>query len=153
VSAADHRTVDELLADSDALARETLLDTAHEHAPAMVRSWDQLVGSAANLWTPLPSAPNNTSGSDPMEQLRVIGEAIGRSIKAGHWPGHGPTDEHLTEIADNFSRAQHLIERDGPPSQPTTPESQADTPHPHGQVMHTLYVAAHATAVALGADV
>jgi hypothetical protein len=37
--------------------------------------WDQLVGSAAKPWTVLPSAPNNTSKTDPMEQLRVIGEA------------------------------------------------------------------------------
>jgi hypothetical protein len=53
VSAADHRTVAELLADSDELARETLLDATLEHAPAMVRSWNQLVGSAAELWTGL----------------------------------------------------------------------------------------------------
>jgi hypothetical protein len=50
VSAADRRTVGELLADSDALARETLLDTTPDHAPAMVRSWTQLVESAAALW-------------------------------------------------------------------------------------------------------
>jgi hypothetical protein len=55
VSAADRRTVEELLADSDALARETLLDTTLEHAPAMVRSWNQLVESAANLWAVLPA--------------------------------------------------------------------------------------------------
>ena len=123
MSAADHRTVDELLADSDALARETLLDTTPDHAPAMVRSWNQLVESAADLWAVLPSAPDSISGSDPMEQLWVVGEAIGRSITIGHWPGHGPTDEHLTEIADNLSRARRLVERHGLPSQPATPES------------------------------
>jgi hypothetical protein len=153
VSAADHRTVSELLAVSDALARETLLDTTLEQAPAMVRSWNQLVESAANLWAVLPSTPDSTSGSDLMKRLRVVGEAIGRSVTIGHWPGRGPTDEHLTEIADNFSRARHLIERHGKHSQRATPERQADTPHAHGQVMHTLYVAAHGTAVALGAYV
>ena len=55
------------------------------------------------------------SKSDPMEGLRLVGEAIARSVRAGHWPGHGPTDDHLTEIADNLSRARHLIERDGRP--------------------------------------
>jgi hypothetical protein len=44
VSAAGHRTVDELLADSDALARETILDATLEQAPVMVRSWDQRSG-------------------------------------------------------------------------------------------------------------
>jgi hypothetical protein len=50
VSAADHRTVGELLADCDELARETLLDARPDHASAMVRSWNQLVGSPAGLW-------------------------------------------------------------------------------------------------------
>ena len=114
VSAADHRTVGELLADSDELARETLLDATPDHAPAMVRSWNQLVGSAAELWAVLPSAPDSPSGLDPMERLRAVGEAIGRSVTAGHWPGQGPTDERLTQIADNLSRARHLVERARP---------------------------------------
>jgi hypothetical protein len=116
----------------------------------MVRSWNQLVASAAHLWAALSSPPGDMSKSDPMEGLRLVGEAIARSVRAGHWPGHGPTDNHLTEIADNLSRARHLIERDGHPSGPATPNRQADTPDIHGQVMHTLYVAAHGTAVALG---
>ncbi len=77
----------------------------------MVRSWNQLVGSAVELWAVLPSAPNSPSWSDPMERLRAIGEAISRSVTAGHWPGQGPTEEHLTQIADNLSHAQHLVER------------------------------------------
>ena len=153
MSAADHRTVRELLAESDALARETLLDATLEHAPAMVRSWNHLVGSAAELWAVLVPAPASPSGSDPMEGLRAIGEAIGRSVTTGHWPGHGPTDEHLTQIADNFSRARHLVERDGRPWESADSEGHADTPDAHGQVMHTLYVAAHGTAVTLGAYV
>jgi hypothetical protein len=153
VSAADLRTVGELLANSDALARETLLDTTPNHAPAVVRSWNQLVESAAALWAVLPSEPHSSSGSDSMERLQVIGEAIGRSVTAGHWLGHGPTDEHLPEIADNLTRVWQLVERHSRPPQPTTPERQADTPHARGQVMHTLYVAAHGTAVPLGAYV
>ena len=144
--ARDRRTIGELLADSDALARETLLDATLENAPAMVRSWNQLVTSAANLWAALSSPPDHMSGPDPMERLRVIGEAIARSVRAGHWPGHGPADDHMIEIAENLSRARQLIERRGRSLEPAT----ADV---HGQVMHTLYVTAHATAVALGAYV
>jgi hypothetical protein len=79
VSAADHRTVGELLADSDELARESLLDATPEHAPAMVRSWNQLVRSAAERWAVLPSAPASPSVLDPMVRLRAVGEAIGRA--------------------------------------------------------------------------
>jgi hypothetical protein len=113
VPAADHRTVAELLADSDELARETLLDATPDQAPAMVRSWNQLVGSAAELWAVLPSAPDRPSELDPMVRLRAVGEAIGRSVTAGHWPGQGPTDERLTQIADNLSRTRHLVEPHG----------------------------------------
>jgi hypothetical protein len=146
----DRRTIGDLLADSDALARDTLLDARPEIAPAMVRSWNQLVASAAHLWAALSSPPDDMSKSDPMESLRLVGEAIARSVRAGHWPGHGPTDDHLTEIADNLSRARHLIERDSRPSGLATANRQAHTPDIHDQVMHTLYVAAHGTAVALG---
>jgi hypothetical protein len=127
VPAPDRRTIGELLADSDALARETLLDATPENAPAMVRSWNQLVASAAHLWAALSSPPDGMSESDPMVRLRVVGEAIARSVRAGHWPGHGPIDDHLTEIADNLSRARHLIERDGSPSWPATAERHTDT--------------------------
>jgi hypothetical protein len=151
VSAADHRTVRDLLADSEQLARETLLDAPPDQALAMVRSWNQLVGSAAELWAVLHSAPDGPSGLDPMERLRAVGEAIGRSVTAGHWPGQGPTDERLTQIADNLSRARHLVEPHDRHSQQAPPETQRDIQDLHGQVMHTLYVAAHGTAVALGA--
>jgi hypothetical protein len=86
----------------------------------------------------------------PDEGLRLVGEAIARSVRAGHWLGQGPSDDHLIEIADNLSRARHLIERDGRPSGPATANRQAVTPDIHGQLVHTLYVAAHGTAVALG---
>ena len=45
-----------------------------------------------------------------MERLRAVGEAIARNVIVGHWPGQGPTDERLTQIADNLSRARHLVE-------------------------------------------
>ena len=149
MSAADHRTVGELLADSDGLARETLLDATPDDAPAMVRSWNQLVGSAAELWAVLPSAPDSPSELDSMERLRAVGEAIGGSVTAGHWPGQGPTDERLMQIADNLLRARHLVESHRS-SQQAALETQRNVQDLHVWVMHTLYVAAHGTAVALG---
>ena len=63
MSAADRRTVGELLVDSEELARETLLDATPDQAPAMVRSWNQLVASAAQLWAVLPGAEGKTAHS------------------------------------------------------------------------------------------
>jgi hypothetical protein len=88
-----------------------------------------------------------------MERLRAVADAIGRTVTAGHWPGQGPTDEHLTQIADNLTRTRHLIEPHDRPSQQAPPETQGDSQDLRGQLMHTLYVAAHGTAVALGAHV
>ena len=73
------RTVGELLADSDELARETLLDATPDHAPAMVRSWNQLVRSAAELGAVLPSGPNSPSELDPANVRRDLR----RALKAG----------------------------------------------------------------------
>jgi hypothetical protein len=123
VPARDRRTIGELLAGSDALARETLLDATPENARAMVRSWNQLVASAVHLWAALASRPDSMSGSDPMERLRVVGQAIGRSVRAGHWPGHGPTDDHLSEISDNFPGR-------GISSSATTQRTRTETPTP-----------------------
>jgi hypothetical protein len=87
VPAADRRKIGELLADSDALARETLLDATLENAPAMVRSWNQLVASAVHLWAALASPPDSMSGSDPMERLRVVGRRSVAAFALGVGPG------------------------------------------------------------------
>ena len=85
VSATDQRTVGELLADSDASAHETFLDATLNNAPLRVRSWNQRAESAPELWV-LPSEPDSPSWPNPMERPRVVGEAIGRCVTAGHWP-------------------------------------------------------------------
>jgi hypothetical protein len=128
-----------------------LLDATLEQAPAMVRSWNQLVGSAVELWAVLPAAPGSPSWSDSMEPLRAIGEAISRSVTAGHWPGPGtdrgtPDPDRRQPVPRPASG--RTVAR---PSQTTTTDSPADLQHAPGQVLHTLYVAAHGTVVALGA--
>ena len=66
VSATDQRTVGELLADSDASARETFLDATFNNAPLRVRSWNQRAESAAELWAVLPSESDSPSWPNPM---------------------------------------------------------------------------------------
>jgi hypothetical protein len=146
---ADRRTVGEFLADSDALARDTLLDVTPSQGPAMVQTWSQVVQSAAELWAALPpvslAAP---SGPDLMVRLHGLGDGIARSA-TGQWPGPGPQDQRLVEIAHNLSRARELVERYGRDVQPTSAEARADIAAARARVMHTLYVGAHGTAVAL----
>jgi hypothetical protein len=50
---------------------------------------------------------------------------------------------------DNLSHTRELIERYGPDVQPTSAEARTDIEAARAQVMHTLYVGAHGTAVAL----
>ena len=123
----DRRTVGELLADCDALSREMLLDVSANQGPAMVRTWGQVVQSAARLWAALPpisvAAP---SGPDLMVRLRVIGDGIARSTSAGGWAGLESMDERLLEIARNLSRAADLVERYGQDVEPTSAETRAD---------------------------
>ena len=147
--APDRRTVGELLAHSDALAREALLDVTPNQGPAMVRTWRQVVQSAAQLWGVLPSvSPSAPPGPNLMMRLHGLGDSIGRSA-TGQWPGPGPQDQHLVEIAHNLSRARALVERYGHDVQPTSAEARADIAAARARIMHTLYVGAHGTAVAL----
>lgn len=146
----DWRTVGELLADSDALARETLLDVSADQGPAMLRAWGQVVQSAARLWSVLPPASlAPATEPDLMIRLQAVGRGIGRSVSVNRWPGPGPTDERLSQIAYNLSRAANLVERFGRDVQPTTPEIRGDIAAARSRVMHALYVGAHGTTVAL----
>ena len=112
--ARDRRSVGELLADTDLVARETLLDASADQALAMVRTWGQVVVSATRLWAVLPPASfAPPSEPDVMVRLHEVGIGIGRSVSAGPWPGSGPMDERLTQMAYNLSRAAFLVQRYG----------------------------------------
>jgi hypothetical protein len=146
---ADRRTVGEFLADSDALARDALLDATVSQGPAMVRTWRRVVQSAAQLWGVLPPvSPSAPPGPDLMVRLHGLGDGIGRTA-TGQWPGLGPQDQRLVEIAHNLWRARDLVQRYGQDVQPTSAEARADIAAARARIMHTLYVGAHGTAVAL----
>src|SRR5829696_7223802 len=116
----------------------------------MVRTWGQVVDAAAGLWVVLPSAvPARRSEPDLMLRLRQVANGIAATTSAGHWPGPGPTDDRLLQIAHNLSRARILVERYGGDVQPTTADVRGDIAAARARIMHTLYVAAHGTAVAI----
>jgi hypothetical protein len=149
VSTLDRRSIGELLADSDLLARETLLEMSANRAPGMVREWPQLIKSAAELWAILPPEPTVSASGDPMAILAAMGSALRHSLAAGHWPGQGPTDKSWQQIGANFTQARRLLQGQPVASEAISTPNQTGSTAANTQVLHALYVAAHATAVAL----
>ena len=99
----DRRTVGALLADSDSLSREALLDLSADQSAAMVGTWGQVVDAAAGLWAVMPSAvPVRRSEPDLMPGLRQMAIGIAATTSAGHWPGPGP---HRRTTASDSSQS------------------------------------------------
>jgi hypothetical protein len=149
VSASEGRTVAELLDDSDGLAREALLDMSADRALGMVRGWPQLMQSAAELWAVLPPDPTVAADGDPIAILAAMGRAVGRGLAAGHWPGRGPRDEAWEQVAANFVQARRLRQEQPVASEAVSIGGQTSPTTANTQMLHALYVAAHATAVTL----
>jgi hypothetical protein len=149
VSASEGRTVAELLDDSDGLAREALLDMSADRALGMVRGWPQLMQSAAELWAVLPPDPTVAADGDPIGILAATGRAVGRGLAAGHWPGRGPRDEAWEQVAANFVQARRLRQEQPVASEAVSIGGQTSPTTANTQMLHALYVAAHATAVTL----
>jgi hypothetical protein len=149
VSAGEGRTVAELLDDSDGLAREELLDMSADRALGMVRGWPQLMQSTAELWTALPPDPTVSASADPIAILAAMGRSVDRGLTAEHWPGRGPSDEAWEQIASNFVQARRLLEEQPAGSETVSTDGQIGLATAKTQMLHALYVAAHATSVAL----
>lgn len=147
----DRRSVGELLTDSDLLVRELLADPAAGAAAGLVRGWPGVVQAGTRVWAAMPT-PLVPAGVDPMARLAGIGAGIGRSISTAAWPGPGPQDERLLEVGANLARAAFLVEHYGRDVQPTTPAVRADLAAARARVVHTLYVATHATTIAVRAQ-
>src|SRR5829696_2331399 len=87
----DRRTVGELLADSDSLARETLLDLSAGQSAAMVRTFGRVVDAAARLWAVLPPAvPARRAEPDLMLRLVMWRTGSPRLPRQATCPGRDP---------------------------------------------------------------
>src|SRR5215218_8024746 len=116
----------------------------------MVRTWGQVVDAAGRLWAVLPPAvPMRRSEPDLMPPLRQMANGIAATTSVGHWPGAGTHRRTLLQIAHHLSRARILVERYGRDVEPTTADVRADIAAARARIMHTLYVSAHGTAVAI----
>ncbi|WP_295694438.1 hypothetical protein [Lapillicoccus sp.] len=66
------------------------------------------------------------------------------------WPGVGPSDPRLLQIADSFTRAANLLTAGRTPEPPLTERERHDVRAAQAHVMHTLYLGSHAVGTALG---
>src|SRR5664279_2130079 len=108
----DQRSVGELLLDADFTTRQLLMDAAGQDAPAMLRTWGEVVQSASELWATLPQPVGGaTSPIDgvTMARLESMSQAMHRTQVRRGWPGDGLSDERLLRVAETFTRAADLI--------------------------------------------
>ena len=148
----DGRSVGELLLDADYLARQLLMDVSGDHAAGMLRTWGQVVDEAATLWATIPGLEPHSP--NPMPQLVSVTDHLNTSVDASpastqRWPGPGPADARLTEIAATFTRAAALVDRHGREVPHRRPEIRDDITAARTHILHTLYVTAHGVGVAL----
>jgi hypothetical protein len=147
----NQRSVGELLLDADFTTRQILMDVTGDDAPAMLRTWGEVVQSASELWATLPQPFRGTTSpidGATMHRLESMSQAMHRTQARRGWPGDGPSDERLLHVAETFTRAADLIGRRGGHIAPTDPAMRADLDAARMRIMHTLYVGAHSVGVA-----
>jgi len=151
VNTPDQRSVGELLLDADYTIRQVLMDAAGHDAPAMLRTWGEVVQSAAELWATLPppleGAPSPIDGAT-MARLEAMSQGMHHTQVRQGWPGNGPAHEPLLHVAETFTRAGDLVSARGGHIRPVDPAVRADLDAARVRIMHTLYLGAHSVSVA-----
>jgi hypothetical protein len=153
VKAQDERSVGELLLDADFTTRQVLMDVTGEDAQAMLRTWGEVVQAASELWASLPQPARATKSpidGAAMARLESMSQGMHRTQIRRGWPGDGPGDERLLDVAETFTRAADLVGRGGGHIRPTDPAVRADLDAARMRIMHTLYLGAHGVGVAAG---
>ncbi|WP_158607498.1 hypothetical protein [Flexivirga caeni] len=145
----DERSVGELLLDADFQARTLLLDVVGDDAPALLRTWGEVVQSAGELWAGLPQLSASPADGATMQRLETMARGMHRHQLARDWPGSGELDQRLLGIAENFVRATELVDGRDHARDTWPPAVRADVDAVKMRVMHTLYVAAHGVGVAV----
>ncbi|WP_137122043.1 hypothetical protein [Segeticoccus rhizosphaerae] len=146
----DPRSVGELLMDADAQARQLLMHTGGDDAPALMRTWGEVVQNASDLWAAFPrELLSGPDAGSTMRRLEAMSQTLHHAQLRQIWPGPGPSHERLLAIADNLARATELVDRYRGEVRPTTPAVRADLAAARMRVMHTLYVGSHAVGVAV----
>jgi len=98
----DQRSVGELLLDADSTTRQLLMDATGQDAPAMLRTWGEVVQSASELWATLPQPFRGTTSpidGVTIARLESMSQSMHRDQVRRGWPGDGPGDERLLRRA------------------------------------------------------
>lgn len=153
----DRRSVGELLADSDAMARRLLRDADDADPRAVIRSWGETVESTAQLWAALPHpGPGlQVPHEGTMRQVQSMNARLVHRTWSGAWPGPGGEDPRLAEMTSNFDRAAELIRRHHRRDEGgrLSDAGSADVHASRVRLMHSLYLASHAVGITLGREV
>src|SRR5664280_3165608 len=112
----DQRSVGELLLDADFTTRQLLMDVTGQDAPAMLRTWGEVVQSASELWSTLPQPFRGTTSpidGVTIARLESMSQLMHRDQVRRGWPGDGPSDARLLHVAETLTGAADLIGRRG----------------------------------------
>lgn len=140
----------ELMDQANILARDLLYEAPDLDGRTMLRTWGEVVEAAGALWRQLPARSDLGGRIDVMDQL----ERSARSLHSVVNTGSKEVDPTLQEIGRLISRAADVIE-DSDVNRPTrrwTAAQLNDAFAARVSLVHTVYVSAHAVAVALAED-
>jgi hypothetical protein len=102
------RTVGELLREADLAARRMLADIDPATAPARVRSWAEVVETAAETWRAIPALGPHRVGVDAdIDALHDVATGVHRLIVARGWPSAGAPDPHAEQVVANLHGPGH----------------------------------------------
>jgi hypothetical protein len=140
-----------MLFDVDHLARQLLMDVTGEDAATLLRGWPTVVAAAEELWSALPGRRSGIDERDrPIERLVAQSANIQTTLDAPKaWPGIGPTDPRMTELAETLLSAAALVQRYGAEIRHEQTHANRDLEAARTRIMHGLYVTSHAVSVAV----
>ena len=148
----DGRSVGELLLDVELQIRQVLMDLPDQDAPALARTWGEVVQCAADLWSTLPEPARGTTRAldeVTMSRLDTMTQALHRTQVRQGWPGDGPSDERLLHVAQTLTRAADLVQSHGAHIRAIDPDVRADLDAARMRIMHSLYIGAHGVGAAV----
>ncbi|WP_156996815.1 hypothetical protein [Knoellia aerolata] len=140
--------------DCDLATRGMLANPDALEAAAMVRSWPEVVQAAHELLGALPTAqrvvrPGEEAADLVGERLHLMATAMDAQLRRRPWPGPGPADDELQNVAENLLRAHDLVRRYLRTADTPAPVLVADADAARTRILHTLYVGSHALTVAV----
>jgi len=139
------RTVGELLREADLAARRMLADVDPATAPARVRSWAEVVETAAETWRAIPALGPHRVGVDAdIDALHDVATGVHRLIVARGWPGAGAPDPHAEQVVANLSAVGDLVRSRHRHDDVVRPDAGGDLEAARTWIMHSVLAATHA---------